>query len=118
MSGAQDGDPAGLAAAWFEHAGEDLVVFRLPVLDVGSAARLSPSERAVIEDVLSGCTNAEIARARGRSPRTVANQIASAYRKLRVGSRSELAAWAVQAARSGQVDAAAFFKAATLRGSG
>ncbi len=53
--------------------------------------RLSRAEREVVEFLLSGASNAEIARQRGTSARTVANQAASIFRKLGVGSRMELA---------------------------
>jgi DNA-binding CsgD family transcriptional regulator len=53
---------------------------------------LRPSERDVLRRVLDGCTNAEIARARGTSPGTVAKQLNAIYRRLGVHSRSELAA--------------------------
>ncbi len=53
---------------------------------------LSAAEREVVEGALRGESNAEIARRRGRSARTIANQLASAYRKLRVASRTEIAA--------------------------
>ena len=53
---------------------------------------LTQAEKAVIELALSGLSNAAIARRRRCSPRTVANQLAAAYQKLRVGSRRELAA--------------------------
>ena len=42
--------------------------------------------------VLAGLANAAIARRRGTSARTVANQVASIFRKLGVQSRAELAA--------------------------
>jgi len=44
----------------------------------------------VIDRWLAGETTASIASGRNVSKRTVANQIASAYRKLGVGSREEL----------------------------
>jgi DNA-binding NarL/FixJ family response regulator len=44
--------------------------------------------------MLEGRSNAEIARDRGTCARTVANQIASMFRKLGVQSRAELAATA------------------------
>ncbi|WP_437961374.1 helix-turn-helix transcriptional regulator [Sorangium sp. So ce119] len=53
---------------------------------------LSEAERAVVRHALAGESNAQIAARRGVSARTVANQLASAYRKLKVGSRAELAA--------------------------
>lgn len=55
-------------------------------------AALTQAEREVAELAARGATNAEIARARGTSPRTVANQIATIFRKLGVGSCARLAA--------------------------
>jgi DNA-binding NarL/FixJ family response regulator len=52
---------------------------------------LTQAERAVAARLLEGRSNAEIARLRRTSARTVANQVASIFRKLDVGSRSELA---------------------------
>jgi DNA-binding NarL/FixJ family response regulator len=53
---------------------------------------LSEAELAVKEALLRGDSNAEIARARGTSVRTIANQVASIFKKLGVRSRAELAA--------------------------
>ena len=53
---------------------------------------LSESEMEVARAVLAGRTNAEIAAARGRSVKTVANQLGSIYGKLGVRDRYELAA--------------------------
>jgi DNA-binding CsgD family transcriptional regulator len=53
---------------------------------------LSSAEEKVVGLVLSGCSNEAVARRRGTSARTMANQLASAYRKLGVGSRRELRA--------------------------
>jgi DNA-binding CsgD family transcriptional regulator len=58
----------------------------------GLAETLSPVESEVATFILAGLTNAEIARRRGTSVRTVANQVASLFRKLGVGSRLELLA--------------------------
>lgn len=57
-------------------------------------APLSAAEADVLELLLAGGSNREIAQARGTCERTVANQVASLFRKLGVGSRSELAAHA------------------------
>ena len=64
---------------------------------VSAAARplpncLSACEREVVEAVLAGDSNQDIARQRGTSVKTVANQLYRVYRKLRVNSRAELAA--------------------------
>jgi len=53
---------------------------------------LSTSERAVAALVLRGASNAQIASTRATSSRTIANQVASIYRKLGVRSRGEFAA--------------------------
>jgi DNA-binding NarL/FixJ family response regulator len=72
---------------------EDLAVAAADVEDHISDPRLTETERGIVAAVLRGDTNAEIAAARGTSPRTVANQIARVFKKLGVGSRSELAAY-------------------------
>ena len=58
------------------------------------AARLpttvSNTVRALVLEIVDGASREALAQSRGRSPRTVANQIASIFRKLRVGSRVEL----------------------------
>jgi DNA-binding CsgD family transcriptional regulator len=66
--------------------------FRVLVLSDSALATLTPAEREIVGLVALGMTNREIARERGSAMRTVANQLASAYRKLRVGSRFELIA--------------------------
>jgi len=78
-----------------EVAGEHLLVVSIP-LPKPALAPLSETERDVMLAKLAGRSNAEIAEARGRSTRTIANQVASIYRKLGVSSRAELAAWAAQ----------------------
>src|SRR4051812_22557203 len=82
--------PDGLVAERFEANGVEFVVFTWEPRE--GVAALSPSERAVCELIASGASNAEIARARKTSARTVANQLASAFRKLGVSSRFELIA--------------------------
>lgn len=59
--------------------------------DGGGASALSASERIVVGLALDGKSNVEIGKARATSARTVANQLASAFRKLGVSSRRELA---------------------------
>lgn len=53
---------------------------------------LTAAERDVLELLLAGSSNAEIAKKRKTAIRTVANQVASLFRKFGVGSRAELAA--------------------------
>jgi DNA-binding CsgD family transcriptional regulator len=61
-------------------------------LESPETSRLTEAERAVVRLALDGLSNAEIARRRRSSPKTVAHQLAAAYRKLGVGSRRELTA--------------------------
>ena len=59
----------------------------------GEAERsLSSAERDIAMRIVAGESNGEIARSRSTSPRTIANQIVSIYRKLGIRSRRELAA--------------------------
>lgn len=60
--------------------------------DVRFPASLSVGEAAVIRQLIGGATHAEIARGRGTSSRTVANQLATAFQKLRVSGRAALTA--------------------------
>jgi DNA-binding NarL/FixJ family response regulator len=53
-------------------------------------AALSPAELEVLHAVRAGLSNAQIAQARGRSVRTVANQVASILRKTGAAGRRAL----------------------------
>jgi DNA-binding NarL/FixJ family response regulator len=89
--------PTGLAA-YRLHVGEtELVVLEWPIgpaLEAGTA--LTPAEREVVELALAGLSNPQIARHRRCSTRTIANELAAAYRKLGIGSRAELGSWAAR----------------------
>lgn len=65
---------------------------RSPAEHAADRAALSRTELEVALLAATGASNAAIAAERGVSARTVANQLASAFRKLGVGSRFELAA--------------------------
>jgi len=56
----------------------------------GGLATLSFAEREIVELLMKGMPNAQIAEARRTSSRTVANQLQRLYRKLGVTSRVEL----------------------------
>lgn len=58
--------------------------------DTALAAWLAPAEHAVIALLIEGQSYAEIARARNTSIRTVANQVASGFRRVGVSGRAEL----------------------------
>ncbi|MBK7830717.1 helix-turn-helix transcriptional regulator [Nannocystis sp.] len=53
-------------------------------------AQLTPIEREVAAQVAKGLSSQAIAAQRGRSVRTVQNQIAAIFGKLRVGNRAQL----------------------------
>ncbi len=72
--------------------GEELLVLSFPLAPIALPPTLTEAERSVVEQVVRGASNAEIAKERGRSMRTIANQLASAYRKLGVSGRAELLA--------------------------
>jgi len=63
---------------------------RAPRPDLTTLGLLSPAERDTVSQLFEGCSYAEIARRRGTSPRTTANQLASAFRALSVSGRSQL----------------------------
>jgi DNA-binding CsgD family transcriptional regulator len=68
-----------------------LIVFRVPLKRIALHESLSDAEREVAVLALAGLSNSEIGRRRGTSGRTVANQMATIFRKLGVSSRTELA---------------------------
>ncbi len=74
----------------FTAGGRRFAAIVLPLRAEAEARPLTPAEREVAELLRLGLTNAEIARRRGRSPRTVANQIASLMRKLSADSRLQV----------------------------
>jgi DNA-binding NarL/FixJ family response regulator len=84
-----DFDP--LRAFRLRYRGDDLAVLSIPCVAPNIPADVTRAERDVCHLILEGRSNEEIAVARGRSARTVANQVASIFRKLGVGSRLELA---------------------------
>jgi DNA-binding CsgD family transcriptional regulator len=59
---------------------------------IGSADELSETERQIVELVVAGRKNRDVAAALSLSPNTVAWNLSKVYRKLGVSSRTELAA--------------------------
>jgi DNA-binding NarL/FixJ family response regulator len=85
--------PCGLLVDKFEIGDEELALFEWDIADAGmdqSLAALTKAERSVLGLVATGASNAHIARVRGSSVRTVANQVACLLKKLGAGSRFEL----------------------------
>lgn len=70
---------------------EQLLVGAYPLVDERRVANLTAAEREIVVHLVSGSTNGDIARRRGSSERTVANQVQSIFRKLGARSRGELA---------------------------
>lgn len=69
-----------------------IAIFSIELPTAGVEHALTAAEREVVTLLLEHLSNAEIAERRGTSLRTVANQVASIFRKLGVQSRSELVA--------------------------
>lgn len=67
-----------------------------------AARGLTPAESALVPLLVTGCSDARIAAARGTAPRTIANQCASIYRKLGVSTRHELAVAVLRAFLEGR----------------
>jgi DNA-binding NarL/FixJ family response regulator len=67
-----------------------LRVVSAPRPDLHLKATLPPAELAVVRHLVEGHTYAEIAAERGTAARTIANQIAAVFRRLRVSGRNEL----------------------------
>jgi len=85
--------PRGLVA-WRLAGQDDVALLEWPTSAPATPDGLTEAEREVLALVRAGLSNAEIARRRGRSVRTVANQIASIFAKCGVRSRAELFALA------------------------
>lgn len=88
--------PAGLTACTFESGEQHFAILEWPVPRVGTG--LPPAQSETLDLLLAGLSNAEIARRRGRSIHTVAHQVDRIFRRLGVGSRSELFALAARGA--------------------
>jgi DNA-binding CsgD family transcriptional regulator len=112
------GSPAGLAAWRLDLGnGQEFALFELAA--PGNCSRvkgITAAERVVLGLAAAGLSNAQIAARRGVSPRTVANQIASAFRKLGVRSRLELEARLARDDRTGDGIESSAHQASGVRG--
>lgn len=86
-----DGRRGAPRSAFSEHVVDGIRVWTIEVDAVSLPKSLTEAEADVTRLVLEGLSNQAIAAARASSDRTVANQLASIYRKVGVNSRSELA---------------------------
>ncbi len=75
----------------FKTGGDEEVLLSFPVSASPTPVVFSAAERAVVSGVLAGKTDAEIARDRGSSSRSVAKLVRALCSKLRVSDRDELA---------------------------
>lgn len=94
----REGEGHGVDGFELEIGGEVVAVISLPAVNPAAAGlELPAAEQEVACDALAGLSNAAIAQKRGRSARTIANQLASIYRKLGVASRAEMMAHLLKA---------------------
>lgn len=90
--------PSGAEFFWLETGKERLVLLSFPesapvgAIGPNSTYRLTPAESSILHHLLLGHSDAIIARARKRSPRTIGHQVARVFRKVGVNSRRELLA--------------------------
>jgi DNA-binding NarL/FixJ family response regulator len=74
----------------------EFAVISAPMAPRALPGNLTAAEASVLSAVALGRSNRQIAAERQTSIRTVANQVASLYRKVRVASRAELVLQLVQ----------------------
>lgn len=82
--------PVRLVVETFDVGDQAFAILEWPTAERQPHDPLPPAQREVLDLVLAGRSNAEIARVRRRSVRTIANQVASIFRRLGVGSRLEV----------------------------
>lgn len=85
----RDGALAG-RLSFVPHGGEQLRVVAGQRPEQRLAACVPPAELAVVRSLVEGLCYQEIARLRGTSLRTVANQVTAVFRRMRVSGRNEL----------------------------
>ena len=76
--------------SFIQHAGQQLRVVAGPRPDQRLSEIAPPAELAVVRSLVEGLCYQDIARRRGTSTRTIANQITAVFRRLRVSGRNEL----------------------------
>jgi DNA-binding NarL/FixJ family response regulator len=82
--------PRKLAAISLLGGKDEYVLFSFSITPTEVPVELSSAEQDVVQRILEGCSNAEIAKLRRSSTNTVANQLRSIYSKLGVSGRLEL----------------------------
>jgi DNA-binding CsgD family transcriptional regulator len=92
--------PPGAQIHWLAANGAELVILSLPLRLPELERRCSRAERDVLIGILASKSDAEIAKQRGTSPRTIANQARALMRRYGVSSRRELVAQLMASASS------------------
>ncbi len=64
--------------------------------NVDELATLSSAERTIVKSLLDGCARRDLPIVRERRPRTIANQIGSIYRKLKLSGRIPLISYVIR----------------------
>jgi DNA-binding NarL/FixJ family response regulator len=77
-------------SSFVTHGDRELRVIGITRPDRHLSSCLPPAELAVIRCLIEGLSYREIARQRGTSTRTIANQITAVFRRMRVSGRNEL----------------------------
>lgn len=98
--------PVGLVVETFEEGVDTYALLQWPLEGVagrttglGAELPVTAAQRGVLDLLLAGKSNAEIARIRRRSVHTVAHQVDGIFRRLGVGSRLELFALVARLSR-------------------
>lgn len=84
--------PPGLRATRLVWRGAPWLVLSFPLRPPPTPTALTEAEASILEGLVAGDLNQDLARARGTSARTIANQVGAIFRKLGVSSRAELLA--------------------------
>ena len=92
--------PAGMRTSRFTIGSTEYLVVSYALDEPEPSELLTPAERDVALGLVRGWSLSRIAKVRGTSKRTIANQTQAIYRRLGVASRLELAALLRSKARS------------------
>jgi DNA-binding NarL/FixJ family response regulator len=91
-----DSAPRHGRSSQLEHEGQTYLVISVLRPDLRFPVALSDAEAAVLRSLLAGNSYAQISGARAVSPRTVANQLATAFKKLGVSGRRATIEYLIQ----------------------
>jgi DNA-binding CsgD family transcriptional regulator len=86
----RNSQPISVRCAAFVADHRELRVISVPRPDHALGPLLPAAELSVIRALIEGASYGQIARGRGTSARTIANQISAVFRRLRVSGRNEL----------------------------